>query len=242
MSRVPKHSASHAQHAPPLVTKHAPPSCPPAQSSQSFLQPGTGGACRAAGGGGPAARLGQQAADERERGRVVLGAQVQHGQARLDALPQECALLRARPLHLLLAHLQLRRGPFGAAKAIAGWRARARVCPWLAARARSRRQVPAGLQHALLQAQARGWTRTCAGANTSCAAYMCHAQVCNAASCLLLGLGQLNSMAAGAPRRSASSPAAYWCASRSVLSSMKSVGTLTEARRAEQSAVGSQRP
>ncbi len=110
MSRVPKHSASHAQHAPPLVTKHAPPSCPPAQSSQSFLQPGTGGACRAAGGGGPAARLGQQAADERERGRVVLGAQVQHGQARLDALPQECALLRARPLHLLLAHLQLRAG------------------------------------------------------------------------------------------------------------------------------------
>ncbi len=163
-------------------------------------------------------------------------------QARLPVAGSVRASARARPLRLLLAHLQLRCGPFGAAKAIAGWRARARVCPWLAARARSRRQVPAGLQHALLQAQARGWTRTCAGANTSCAAYMCHAQVCNAASCLLLGLGQLNSMAAGAPRRSASSPAAYWCASRSVLSSMKSVGTLTEARRAEQSAVGSQRP
>ena len=91
-------------------------------------------------------------------------------QARLPVAGSVRASARARPLRLLLAHLQLRCGPFGAAKAIAGWRARARVCPWLAARARSRRQVPAGLQHALLQAQARGWTRTCAGANTSCAA------------------------------------------------------------------------
>ncbi len=129
MSRVPKHSASHAQHAPPLVTKHAPPSCPPAQSSQSFLQPGTGGACRAAGGGGPAARLGQQAADERERGRVVLGAQVQHGQARLDALPQECALLRARPLRRRAtpsARPRQRVHP-------SALMSRKRVCPWLAA-------------------------------------------------------------------------------------------------------------
>ena len=55
-----------------------------------------------------APRLGEQAADERQRGGVLAAAQVQRGQARLDALAQEGALLAPRPLHLLLAHLQLR--------------------------------------------------------------------------------------------------------------------------------------
>lgn len=44
-----------------------------------------------------------------QRGLEVLGLQVQAGQAQLDALPQEGALLHLGPLHLLLAHVHLGR-------------------------------------------------------------------------------------------------------------------------------------
>lgn len=55
------------------------------------------------------AHLGEQLADEGERRGEVLILQVQRRQPRLDALPQEGALLRRRPLHLLPAHGQLRK-------------------------------------------------------------------------------------------------------------------------------------
>ena len=49
----------------------------------------------------------QQTADERQGSLEVLHLQVQVGQAGLYPLPQESALLCVRPLHLLLADLEL---------------------------------------------------------------------------------------------------------------------------------------
>lgn len=49
----------------------------------------------------------EQLADEGEGGCEIAGLQLQRHQARLDALAQEGALLRGRPLHLLPAHIEL---------------------------------------------------------------------------------------------------------------------------------------
>ena len=51
--------------------------------------------------------LGEKAGDDAESCGVVLGAQVQAGQASLYALTQECALLPVGPLNLLSADLHL---------------------------------------------------------------------------------------------------------------------------------------
>ena len=51
--------------------------------------------------------LGEQLSNERQCAGIVLRVQQQVRQARLDALAQEGALLRACPLNLLSAHLQL---------------------------------------------------------------------------------------------------------------------------------------
>ena len=69
--------------------------------------------------------LSQEAAYKRQSSRVVLGTKVQVGQASLDSLSQEGALLRACPVHLLLAYFELQhhqQGPSHTAMLGGCWR------------------------------------------------------------------------------------------------------------------------